>query len=969
MDKKSFETVLDEIRKAVLTEYKLKAIEYVHGYFSSEQVVELLRYFSWAEPQLKAIKALQHKIVAVPASKVVNILNCFTFSKDKLIALEILASNIVDAQNYRLIEDLFRINMSEKKRCRRILEQASKTGCKAPHAMISSCGMIPGNPYPKGKPSRINGIFPGTPIKKDTEEYINEGKGIAARILGPSKPAPSTYNPHKPVPYPIPPCRPHATIAPSRPHRSPTALNATLGSVSMAAPAVHLSSKSITSCAITSGSPDVAVEMDKRHVTCYFGAYNNAGLVPVANVVAPGLPAPQPYTANQVVSENEDLSSQAKPSQNQAFSAQANQLFTPHGSNPSTPAATPVPTPSPVKAISHPLAPATPLISGMNMSAPVLPVFPGQVSSSIHTSQPSTPTPAVIKSLSLPGVPVTSVHNATCTPIPAVFSGLASIPTATPALQGSSTPCTTPAPSEAFASATAPFAGLPFSATSSIASANNPASLSSVFAGLPLSLPPNTQGISSPVPSTIANSPATTIPGSLSLPNPILSVLKGFLTSNDTSLINSSALPSAMTSELASLSALANQSSDPPTSSVKCYTPSATPTSQRSSTPGLAIFPGLPSPSVTNSSSTPPALSAQSPLTTSPSIMPVNCGSSASLLHGASPANPDQQLSAAPAATSIPVMVKTEPMSPTLSAFKGPSHSASPSHGTIGLSALGRAYTSAASVPVSLPSSLNPALSGLSSLSAPLNSSSSLSSISLASHGSSAPIAPVFNGLPPFTSLTSNFAFTGNPALTPPVTLPGSLLATPSTTASAVSAPHASSTAAVLSELAASATVSAPPFSLNLSSAVPSLFSVAQGHLGSSNPSFPGFPVSNTPSVTPALPSFPGLQASSAVAAVAPLPAAATAPSPAPVLPGFASAFSSNFNSALVAQAGLTSGLQTPGNAVFPGLLSLPGIPGFPQSAAQSSLQELQHSAAAQSALLQVLLTHRNNFQLAFCGV
>ncbi|KAI1241907.1 hypothetical protein IHE44_0005412, partial [Lamprotornis superbus] len=850
MDKKSFETVLDEIRKAVLTEYKLKAIEYVHGYFSSEQVVELLRYFSWAEPQLKAIKALQHKIVAVPASKMVNILNCFTFSKDKLIALEILASNIVDAQNYRLIEDLFRINMSEKKRCRRILEQASKAGCKAPHAMISSCGMIPGNPYPKGKPSRINGIFPGTPIKKDTEECTNEGKGIAARILGPSKPAPSTYNPHKPVPYPIPPCRPHATIAPS--------------------------------------------------------AYNNAGLVPMANVIAPGLPAPPPYTANQAVSENEDLSTQAKPSQNQAFSAQANQLFTPHGSNPSTPAATPVPTPSPVKAISHPLPPATPLISGMNMSTtPVLPVFPGQVSSSIHTSQPSTPTPTVIKSLSLPGVPVTSVHSATSTPIPSVFSGLASIPAAMPAPQGSSTPCATPAPTEAFASAATPFAGLPFSATSSVASANNPAPLSSVFAGLPLSLPPNAQGISSPVPSTIANSPATTIPGSLSLPNPILSVLKGFLTSNDTSLINSSALPSAVTSELASLSALANQSSDPPPSSVnKCYTPSATPNTQRSSTPGLAIFPGLPSPSVANSSSTPPTLPAQSPLTTSPSIMPVNCGSSASLLHGTSPTNPDQQLSSAPAVTSIPVLVKTEPMSPTLSAFKGPSHSASPSHGTLGLSGLGRAYTSAASVPVSLPSSLNPALSGLSSLSAPLNNSSSLASISLAPHGSSAPIAPVFNGLPPFTSLTSNFAFTGNPALTPPVTLPGSLLAPAATSASAVSAPHVSSTAAVLSGLAASATVSAPPFSLNLSSAVPSLFSVAQGPLGSSNPSFPGFPVSNTPSVTPALPSFPGLQASSAVAAVAPLPAAATAPSPAPVLPGFASAFSSNFNSALVAQAG-----------------------------------------------------------------
>uniref|UniRef100_A0A452I4L9 DUF4476 domain-containing protein n=3 Tax=Gopherus agassizii TaxID=38772 RepID=A0A452I4L9_9SAUR len=896
MDKKSFETVLDEIRKAVLTEYKLKAIEYVHGYFSSEQIVELLRYFSWAEPQLKAMKALQHKMVAVPASKVVNILNCFTFSKDKLVALELLASNIVDAQNYRLIEDLFRINMSEKKRCRRILEQASKGGCKAPHAMISSCGMIPGNPYPKGKPSRINGIFPGTPIKKETEECTNEGKGIAARILGPSKPAPATYNPHKPVPYPIPPCRPHATIAPS--------------------------------------------------------AYNSAGLVPMASVLAPSLPAPPPYTTNQVGSENEDLSNQAKPSQNQAFSAQANQLFTPHGSNPSTPAATPVATPSPVKAISHPLAPATAVIPGMSMSTPVLPVFPGQVSSSIHTSQPSIPTPSVIKSLSLPGVPVTSVHSATSIPVPAVFSGLTSIPAATPAPQASSTPCAAPASNEAFASASAPFAGLPFSAASSIASVNNPAPLSSVFAGLPLSLTPTPQGISSPIPSAIASSPATSISGPLSLPNPILSVLKGFLTSNDTSLI--SALPSAVTSELASLSALANQSSDSPASSVnKCYTPSATPTPQRSSTPGLAIFPGLPSPSVANPSSTPPALPTQSPLTTSQSVIPVSCGASVALLHGESPTNPEHQISSAPAASSIPVLVKTEPMSPTLSAFKGPSHSAAPSHGTLGLSALGRAYTSATSVPVSLPSSLNPALSGLSSLSAPLNSSTSLASISLAAHASSAPVAPVFNGLPPFTSLTSNFAFPGNSALTPPVTVPGSLLATPSTTASSVSASHVNSTAAVLSGLTASATVSAPPFPLNLSSAVPSLFSVTQGPLGSSNPSFPGFPVSNTPTVTPALPSFPGLQASSTVAAVAPLPAAATAPSPAPVLPGFASAFSSNFNSALVAQAGLTSGLQTPGNTVFPGLLSLPGIPGFTQSAAQSSLQELQHSAAAQSALLQ----------------
>lgn len=31
------------------------------------------------------------------------------------------------------------------------------------------------------------------------------------------------------------------------------------------------------------------------------GAYNNAGLVPMANVIAPGLPAPSTYTTNQGV--------------------------------------------------------------------------------------------------------------------------------------------------------------------------------------------------------------------------------------------------------------------------------------------------------------------------------------------------------------------------------------------------------------------------------------------------------------------------------------------------------------------------------------------------------------------------------------------------------------------------------------------------------------------------------------------
>ncbi|XP_069323409.1 proline and serine-rich protein 1 isoform X2 [Eulemur rufifrons] len=884
MDKKSFETVLDEIRK----------------------VVDLLRYFSWAEPQLKAMKALQHKMVAVHPAEVVNILNCFTFSKDKLVALELLASNIVDAQNSRPIEDLFRINMSEKKRCKRVLEQAFKGGCKAPHAMISSCGTIPGNPYPKGKPSRINGIFPGTPLKKDGEECTNEGKGIAARILGPSKPPPSTYNPHKPVPYPIPPCRPHATIAPS--------------------------------------------------------AYNNAGLVPLANVIAPGVPPPPPYTPNPTAPENEDLSNQSKPAQSQTFSTPASQLFSPHGSNPSTPAATPVPIASPVKAVNHPSASAAATISGINLPHTVLPVFPGQVSSAVHTPQPSTPNPTVIRTPSLPAAPAASIHSTASPLVPSIFSGLVPLPgppaPPTPGPQATSAPRATLTSSESFASTSAPFTSLPFSANSTAASTSNQnaASLSSGFAGLSLPLPPTSQGVANPTPSIIASGSAPSVAGPLGVNSPLLSALKGFLTSNDTNLINSSALSSAVTSGLASLSSLTNQNSDSAVSAPnKCYAPSAIPTPQRSSTPGLAVFPGLPSP-VTNSTSTPPTLPVQSPLataTSSSTSVPVSCGSSAALLHGSHPGTSDLHISATPAVTTLPVMIKTEPTSPTPSAFKGPAHSVNPSHGSLGLSGtLGCAYTST-SVPISLSTCLNPALSGLSSLSTPLNGSNPLSSISLPPHASSTPIAPVFTALPPFTSLTNNFPLTGNPSLNPPVSLPGSLIATSSTTATSTSVSHPSSTAAVLSGLSASAPVSAAPFPLNLSTAVPSLFSVTQGPLPSSNPSYPGFSVSNTPSVTPALPSFPGLQAPTTVAAVTPLPVAATAPSPAPVLPGFASAFSSNFNSALVAQAGLSSGLQAAGSSVFPGLLSLPAIPGFSQNPSQSSLQELQHNAATQSALLQ----------------
>ncbi|KAM7110604.1 proline and serine-rich protein 1 isoform 1-T1 [Molossus nigricans] len=891
MDKKSFEMVLDEIRKAVLTEYKLKAIEYVHGYFSSEQVVDLLRYFSWAEPQLKAMKALQHKMVAVHPAEVVNILSCFTFSKDKLTALELLASNIVDAQNSRPIEDLFRINMSEKKRCKRVLEQAFKGGCKAPHAMISSCGTIPGNPYPKGKPSRVNGVFPGTPLKKDGEECTNEGKGIAARILGPSKPPPSTYNPHKPVPYPIPPCRPHATVTPS--------------------------------------------------------AYNNAGLVPLASVIAPGVPPPPPYTPNPAGTENEDLSTQSGHAQSQTFSAAASQLFSPHGSSPAAPAATPVPTASPVKAASHPSASAAATVSGLNMLSTILPVFPGQVSSAAHTPQLSVPNPTVIRTLSLPAAPVTSVHSTTSAPVPAVFPGLVPLPgppaAPAPAPPATSAPRATPAPTDTFAPASAAFLGLPFPAAST-AAAGTPSSASlSVFAGLPLPLTPASQGLSSAAPSVIAGGAAPGGVCPLGVNSPLLSALKGFLTSSDATLISSSALSAAVTSGLPALCPVPNHSSDPPAGAPgKCCAAAARPAS---ATPGLAVFPGLPSP-VANAALSPPALPGQSPLATAPSALPSGPGSgpSAPLLPGPRPGSSDLHVAPSPAVTvPVPVTIKTEPTSPTPSAFKGPPHAA-PSHGTLGLSGpLAHAYP-AASVPLTLPTCLNPALPGLAGLGAPVNVSNPLASAPLPPHGPAAPIAPVFSALPPFTSLTTHFPSAGNPPLNPPASLPGTLTVTPSAAAPA-------SSAAAPSGLPASA-ASAAPFPLGLCAAGPSLFG-AQGPLPASGPAYPGFSASSAPSVTPALPSFPGLQAPSPVAAVTPLPVAATAPSPAPVLPGFASAFSSNFNSALAAQAGLSSGLPAAGSSVFPGLLSLPGVPGFSQSSAQPNLQGLQHSAAAQSALLQ----------------
>uniref|UniRef100_H2TVK8 Proline and serine rich 1 n=1 Tax=Takifugu rubripes TaxID=31033 RepID=H2TVK8_TAKRU len=310
MDKKSFDIVLDEIRKCVLTEQRIRAIDRVHGYFSSEQVTEILKYFSWAEPQIKAVKALQHKMVAIPTTKVANILNCFTFSKDRLIVLELLAMNISDAQNYRPIEDLFRIHLSEKKRARRILEQVCKDGCRAPVAMISSCGIIPGNPYPKGRPSLVTGTFPVSVLRFSFLLLID----YCGLILVPIYSFPSTYNPHRPVPYPIPPCRPHATIAPS--------------------------------------------------------AYNNAGLVSVGGVITACGPPPSYNSTHKVAGMIPDRafafnsgplpiphgSTPATPAPPQASPAQPTTPITPvfpgmvPSHNPNAPSPSPAPSPSVIKA-------------------------------------------------------------------------------------------------------------------------------------------------------------------------------------------------------------------------------------------------------------------------------------------------------------------------------------------------------------------------------------------------------------------------------------------------------------------------------------------------------------------------------------------------------------------------------------------------------------------------------------------
>ncbi|XP_042355695.1 proline and serine-rich protein 1 isoform X2 [Plectropomus leopardus] len=589
MDKKSFDIVLDEIRKCVLTDQRIKAIEQVHGYFSSEQVMEILKYFSWAEPQIKAVKALQHKMVAIPTTKVANILNCFTFSKDRLIVLELIALNISDAQNYRPVEDLFRIHLSEKKRARRILEQVCKVGCKAPVAMISSCGMIPGNPYPKGRPSLVSGTFPGIPPvkkegdKKDEPSNSLEGKGIAARIIGPFKPFPSTYNPHRPVPYPIPPCRPHATIAPS--YAKPGNPQHTTPGVN-SGPLLIPHGSTPSTPVQPQASP--AQPPPTTPITPVF-----PGMVPSHN---PNAPSPSPAPSPSVIKAGPQTpTGHATPTPSSVIKA-----HTPSG----TPCGTPIPgsggfSPSPFHGVSRPGTPATsrsgpdPLSQTNSMGSTQQRVYSqstdhqsGPTHPGIHP-QSGNPSGSVIRSYtpsapSTPVIPNCSTPGPSPKPSPAHSAQIQAAMAAAGALNrhtgGSNSGSNSPVPSA--------FKGTSRSGTPSLSSLVVPGSAQAALA--------RSLGLSHP-----SGSPQ------VSLSSPVaITGLQG---------LSSSPAPS----HYPGLSPFSSLSSSLPSSSMPSSMPAMPPTTNISNHPQTSIYPGL-------TSNTAPA--AASPfglgLTSGPSIFP-----------------------------------------------------------------------------------------------------------------------------------------------------------------------------------------------------------------------------------------------------------------------------------------------------------------------------------------------------------
>ncbi|XP_017273686.1 proline and serine-rich protein 1 isoform X2 [Kryptolebias marmoratus] len=588
MDKKSFDIVLDEIRKCVLTDQRIRAIEQVHGYFSSEQVIEILKYFSWAEPQIKAVKALQHKMVAIPTTKVANILNCFTFSKDRLVVLELIALNISDAQNYRPVEDMFRIHLSEKKRARRILEQVCKVGCKAPVAMISSCGMIPGNPYPKGRPSLITGTFPGIPpVKKEVEkkeDSLNsmEGKGIASRIIGPFKPFPSTYNPHRPVPYPIPPCRPHATIAPS--YTKPgNPQNTTPGVNSGPLLVPHVSTPSTPVPPQASPAPPPPT----TPITPVF-----PGMVPSHNANAPS-PAPAP-SPSVIKAGPQTPSGHVTPTPSSVIKA-----HTPSG----TPCGTPVPgsggfSSSPFHALSRPDTPAA--------------SRSGQDSQSQTNSMGSAQQRTYSQSSDQSGPNFSGVHQQAGNPCGSVIrsytpSGSSSLTPgpSTPVIPNCSTPGHSPKPSPVHPAQTQA-GSLNRHSGGSNSGSNSP--VPSAFKGTSRSVTPSVSSLVQPgsAQASLARSLGLSHPSGspqVSLPSPV--AITGL------QAMSSSPAPS----HYPGLSPFPALSSSLPSATIPSSVPTMTPTTNIPNHPPTSIYPGL-APSATPAAASPFGLD----LTSAPSI-------------------------------------------------------------------------------------------------------------------------------------------------------------------------------------------------------------------------------------------------------------------------------------------------------------------------------------------------------------
>ncbi|XP_016336902.1 proline and serine-rich protein 1 isoform X2 [Sinocyclocheilus anshuiensis] len=726
MDKKSFDIVLDEIRKCVLTDQRIKAIEQVHGYFSSEQVIDILKYFSWAEPQVKAVKALQHKMVAIPTTKVANILNCFTFSKDRIIVLELIALNISDAQNYRPVEDAFRTHLAERKRARRILEQVCKVGCKAPVAMISSCGMIPGNPYPKGKPSQVTGTFPGLPAKKDGDDATLDGKGIAARILGPSKPSPSTYNPHRPVPYPIPPCRPHATIAPS--YSRP---------VSQQNPTAYISgTPAISPHNSTASTPVTSQPHPTTPITPVF-----PGMVPSQN---PGTPSPTPAPSPSVIKGPPLTAGSPQVASNSSgHTTPVPSPFPgmpPSGRNtPSvikshTPSGTPCGTPGPSTSI--PLSPfhgvprsETP--SGGLTSTPGAtgdPLTP-HGAMGLHSMKGYPPSSDSQLALSLPGAPSTQSHSVIRSYTP---SGMSSLTPgrSTPNMQGvGGLPVPPAAPSPK------PFPGL-----TSQAAMSSPALFSEQIASS-MARHGGGSGSNSPVPAAFKGPSRSGTPSLSSLVMPNSTVLARPMGMAHGSTSPQSSLPStAGVAELHSLySALGSQSGSSPTPHF----------------PAMSPFPGTQSSISAPSTPTPPVSSVYSGLahssastpspfglglTTAPSVFP-------GLPPGPNPAFPGFGGSGPTAAGS-----------PVLSSLMGLSGAASSVATVAPLQAAAVAAAAAAGAPSSSPvlpgfasafsSNFNPALAGQAGLSGSLQ----------------APGGTAFPGLLSFPPGMPSFSTTASPA-------------------------------------------------------------------------------------------------------------------------------------------------------------------------------------------------------------